>query len=170
MAIHREMENKKRDCAISLTRMDRVQRGVREKGERIRRENKGGSAARVDSSGILNHKNNTYSIWDPSCNKIGLGILVSNNSSRCVQAWAIARERVINLVVAEVDAVHAALLLSQQSGWRKVEIQVDIKAPAESFQVRANPVIEASAIAEDIYLLQLMFECCTFSFMLLSNS
>lgn len=86
MAIHREKENRKRDYAISLTRMDRVQREVREKGERIRRENKGGSAARVDSSGILKHKNNTYSICDPSCNKIGLGILVSNNSSRCVQA------------------------------------------------------------------------------------
>lgn len=52
MAVHRGKENRKRDCAIRLARMDRIQREAREKGERIRRENKGRSAARVDSSGI----------------------------------------------------------------------------------------------------------------------
>lgn len=54
--------------------------------------------------------------------------------------------------------------MAPQSGWRRVEVQVDIKALASSLQARADPVVEASAIAEDIYLLQLMFESCIFSF------
>lgn len=90
--------------------------------------------------------------------------MARDHNSRCVQAWAVARERVINPVAAEVEAVRTALLMAQQSGWRRVEVHVDIKALADSLQARTDPVMEASSIAKDIYLLQLMFESCIFSF------
>lgn len=91
-----------------------------------------------------------------------LGIIALENSRRCVQAWAVARDRVINPVVAEVNAVCAALLMAQQSGWNRMEIQVDIKTLTGSFQPKAVPVLEPTIIVEDIDLLQLMFEFCIF--------
>lgn len=72
-------------------------------------------------------KMNVSSVCDKSCNKVGISIIAKDAKKRCVQAWPVARDRTIDPVVDEVDAVHIALLMAQQNGWNKVKIQVDIK-------------------------------------------
>lgn len=46
---------------------------------------------------------------------VGLGIIDMNASRRCGQVWAVARERVINQVVVEVDVVRAAFFMAQKN-------------------------------------------------------
>lgn len=79
-------------------------------------------------------KMNVSTVCDKSCNKVGIGITARDENKKSVQAWSVARDWTINPVVAEVEAVRIALLMAQQNGWHKVEIQVDIKALVESFQ------------------------------------
>lgn len=95
---------------------------------------------------------------------VGLGLIARDELGRTMQGWSVTREAVMSPVVAEVEAVRVALLLAQQNGWQKVDIQVDIKALAQCLQAKATPVVEATVIAEDIYLLAMMFESCKFSY------
>lgn len=67
-------------------------------------------------------------------------------------------------MVVEVNAVRTALLMTLQCGWRNIEIQEVIKTLGNSLQAKTVSVLEATTMAEDIYLLQLMFESCTYSF------
>lgn len=54
--------------------------------------------------------------------------------------------------------------MAQQNGWKDVEVKVDIKAQADCLQARRYPIPNAITIADDVYLLALMFGTCTFSF------
>lgn len=74
-----------------------------------------------------------------------------------LQSWAVAKDGIEKPAVAELEVIRVALVVAQQSGWRKIEIQVDIKAIAECLQSRKSPVLEATIIAEDTFLLAMMF-------------
>lgn len=58
-------------------------------------------------------KVNVSSAYDPRGSHVGLGIIARDEHGRCVQALAVAKERVLNPMVAEVDAVRVALLITQ---------------------------------------------------------
>lgn len=98
-------------------------------------------------------KINVSSTCDQNCSNVRLGIIARDDSRRCAQAWAVAMDRVINLVVAEVNAARVALLMAQPNRWNWMEIQVDIKTLARNFQAKAIPVQKATIIIEDIDLL-----------------
>lgn len=70
-----------------------------------------------------------------SYSKVRLGIIVRDASRKCVQPWAVVRERAINPVVAEVDTVRATFYMDQQNGWNKMQIQVDIKLWQKIFKL-----------------------------------
>lgn len=77
---------------------------------------------------------------------MGLGIIARDNLEKNVQVWAVARERAINPMVVEIDAVRVAILLAQQNGWNQVEIQLDIKALVECLQAQVSLEQEALKI------------------------
>lgn len=60
-------------------------------------------------------------------------------------------------MVAKLETVRIALLVAQQNGRKKVEMQLDIKAIAACLQTKKYPALEASIIAEDIFLLSNIF-------------
>lgn len=74
------------------------------------------------------------------------------------------KEAVDNPLVAELEAVRAALLEALQNSWRIVEVQLEIKAITNSLQQKISPVLEATTIADDIFLLASIFESCLFSY------
>lgn len=76
-------------------------------------------------------KLNVSSFAEGNRTKIGLGIVARDYLGRTIQAWAVTRDGSSHPVVPEVEAVRVELLLAQQNGWRKVEIQSDIKAIIE---------------------------------------
>ncbi|XP_052172310.1 uncharacterized protein LOC127788238 [Diospyros lotus] len=96
--------------------------------------------------------------------RVGLGIIARDEKGAMVQAWSIAKSGCFNPVVAEVEAVRIAQIVAQQNEWRSIEVQVDIKAIYDCLQAKCSPVYDAWIIAEDIFLLSLMFENCNFSY------
>lgn len=72
-------------------------------------------------------KINVSSYCEDAEKGVGLGLLARNETGAVLQAWSVARDGVNNSVVADVETVRVALLMTQQNGWRKVDIQVDIK-------------------------------------------
>lgn len=98
-------------------------------------------------------KLNVSSICEGNRRGAGLGVAVARDDhGRLLQAWAVAKETVENPVIAELEAVRVALLVALQNSWRKVKVQVDIKAIANSLRQREVPVLKAMAIAENIFL------------------
>lgn len=61
--------------------------------------------------------------------------MARNDQGKALQLWSVARDSLYNLVVAELDAVRVALLITQQNSWLKIEIQIDIKAIADCLQI-----------------------------------
>lgn len=109
-------------------------------------------------------KLNVSSICEGQGRDVGLGIVARNSLGVLLQTWAVYLNHTNNPVIAELEAVRVALIVAQQNEWRRVEIQGDIKAMAECLQARKTPILEAFAIADDIFLLASMFEACCFSY------
>lgn len=97
-------------------------------------------------------KLNVCSLCDHTFKRAGLGIVARNDQGHLVQAWTVVKQEIDNPIVAELEAVRAALLEALQNCWRKVEVQVEIKALAESLQHSIILVLEATAIAEDFFV------------------
>lgn len=94
----------------------------------------------------------------------GLGIVARGDQGELLQFWSVVRDESHHPVATELEATRAALLLAQQNGWTRIEVQLDIKAIVDCLQARRSPLPEANTIADDIFLLMLMFETCKFSF------
>lgn len=77
---------------------------------------------------------------------MGVGIVAKDDQGRMLQIWAVHMRYVSNPVIVELEAVHIALVVSQQNGWRKVEIQGDIQAITACLQQRNEPMLEARII------------------------
>lgn len=110
-------------------------------------------------------KLNVSSFWEAEDRPVGLGIIARNWLGNTLQASSVTRDALANPVVAEMDAIRVALLVAQQNGWRNVEIQVNIKALLNCLQARGNPIRETVIIAENIYLLAMMFDTCIYIFL-----
>lgn len=80
------------------------------------KKNYGGSQKQWQSPEPRTLKLNVNIVCDESCRNMGLRIIARDNLERNVQAWAVARERAINPMVAEIDAVRVVILLAQQNG------------------------------------------------------
>lgn len=89
-------------------------------------------------------------------------MIARNDVGTTLQAWSITKDRVNSPVVADIEAVCVALLVTQQN--RNIKIQINIKVLAHCLQLRKIPVVEATLIAKNIYLLAMIFESCKFSF------
>lgn len=62
-----------------------------------------------------------------SCGKngsqVGLGVAARDHSGVLFQIWAVFLDYTANPVIAKLEADRVALVVAQQNGWRKVEIQ-----------------------------------------------
>ena len=74
---------------------------------------------------------------------VGVGITARDDGGNLVQTWAIAKEQVLSPVATDLEAIRIALLMAQQNGWRRVEIQMDVKAMADCLQAGKPPVLDA---------------------------
>lgn len=93
-----------------------------------------------------------------------VGITAMNEEKRIINAWSATREGMYTPVAAELETVRCALILAQQHGWRKIEVRVDVKAIASCLRNGTSPIVESITLAEDIFLLALIFEGCKFGF------
>lgn len=116
----------------------------------------------VPEQGVM--KLNISSSCGQEGNRVGLGVVARDDKGDLVQTWAVSLDYMVHPVMAELEATRVALIVAQQNGWRRVEIQGEIKAIATCLQARQSPILEAAMIADDLFLLALMFETCTFSF------
>lgn len=83
----------------------------------------------------------------------GLDMVARNDLGNLVQAWAVVNEAIDIPVVAKLEAVMVALLVTLQNSWRRVEVEVEIKAIVDSLKQRTSPILETATIADDIFLL-----------------
>ena len=93
-----------------------------------------------------------------------LGITAMNDQGNVINAWAVAREGLFTPVAADLEAIRCALILAQQQGWRRIEMKVDVKAMVCCLQKQKSPTLETLTIAEDIYILEKIFEDCRFDY------
>lgn len=67
-------------------------------------------------------KFNVSSVDNGGSKQMRLGIIARDDRGQTIQAWSVARDQIQSPVVANVDAVHVALLLAVQNGWDKVKV------------------------------------------------
>lgn len=62
------------------------------------------------------------STWEEAKKGLSLRMIARNDTGNVLHARSVARYKVPNLVVVEIDAVRVALLVVQQNGWRRIEV------------------------------------------------
>lgn len=99
-----------------------------------------------------------------SSSRAVIGITAMNENGTITDAWSVSREGHFSPVAADLEAIRCALILAQQKGWRSIEVKLDVKAMALCLQGRSSPTVETLTLAEDIFLLALMFDDCIFGY------
>lgn len=105
---------------------------TREKVYTIRLPQK--EAWKAPGPGVI--KLNVSSASKAGAGGVGVGIVARDDQGRMLQTWVVHLRYMSNPVIAELKVVRIALVVSQQNGWRKVEIQGDIQAITACLQQR----------------------------------
>ncbi|GER55607.1 RNA-directed DNA polymerase (reversetranscriptase)-related family protein, partial [Striga asiatica] len=94
---------------------------------------------------------------------VGMGGVAWNADGQKLRAWCSFRDPATGIEEDILASIRLALVNAVQEGWKKIIIQVDNQAIAQKLSQKRCFSRSQSVIAEDIYLLLLLFESCTFT-------
>ncbi|KAK6160207.1 hypothetical protein DH2020_003588 [Rehmannia glutinosa] len=101
---------------------------------------------------------------------VGLSGLVLDAGNNVVMSWCSSRDFISSSVGATLQAVRLALVKAVHFKWAKISIHLDAKEIVHKLCNNSSFDVANMTIAEDIFLMNILFEFCSFNFVCKSQN